>query len=367
MITLNQNQKQIYPVFLGARLYEQDFEQLVYETLASLIHFQVRAFKKNSMKQRRRVVFGFNEVKRYAQVDKVLMIVLAADTNIQIVQENEWLRHQYKCHAPIVVALDRRAMGSLLGCRSEASICAVISADGAYESFHKVIERNKALEESFTKELTIDHFWFVCYYGHEGLLGYFKEMPGLNCELVFEGMTPLFVAIKGLGNVAMITRLIDEFECDVSLRDFGLNTALHLACERGCVNILKVISNRIPNKESARMRNIKGQNVLQLAIASRKNEIIEIVSKITFWAEKEKDEAVMCACRHTSATALNELMKNEFIPPRGALVEAAKHGSLECVQVLVKLLSSEIHEARAWAKKIGCEPMGRFLSSFPKF
>ena len=352
----------MYPLFLGARFHSADFEQLIQGMLCKLVHFQVRAYKKNPMKQRRRVVFGFREISKYVQVGKVLMLILANDTEITCLHENRWLELRNKCKAPVIVALDRRAMGSLLGRHTEASICAIISADGVYEDFHKAIEFSQKLEMLFEQSLISEHFWHVCCYGHEKYLGKFREIVGLNRDFVFEGLTPLFAAIKGLGSAEMIQKLIADFNCDYSLRDFGLNTSLHLACEKGDLDIVKVVGRYI-FKEQAHTRNIFNDTALIIAVKSKKESIIEFMIKHFEWSAEEKREALLIACKLANDESLKALLKNDWPVPQKALVEAAKHGSLACVQLLVQYHRNEIEEAMEWATRISCEPMVNYLNS----
>jgi ankyrin repeat protein/GTPase SAR1 family protein len=64
----------------------------------------------------------------------------------------------------------------------------------------------------------------------------------INAQDRLKNTPLLLVAMEGKENVALT--LIGEYNCDISIKNYSGKTALHYACERGCLNLVKKLAHK---------------------------------------------------------------------------------------------------------------------------
>jgi ribosomal protein L7Ae-like RNA K-turn-binding protein len=355
----------MFPIFLAPRMFDEDFEILVREFLQELVLFQKRAYKKNPQKQKRRVVFGFRECRKALELEnRGKMIIVARDVSIQTLIENEFNEIK-KTQLPLIVGLTKRELGSIIGGRGEASIATIINAEGSYEKFHQIREKSLELKAKYLLNgIEIDHFWHICAFGHLRALNEMKKFKSeINLEYVNEGMTGLFACIRGLGELEMIKRLIEDWKCDYSLSDFNGNNILHLAVHRNELEIVKYCNSLLSRNLFWKKRNTQKRNVILEAISVKIPENIQVFADANFWNIEEQKEAVLAASKFSISSPLEVLINNCFEIPGESLVEAARHNSYNNVQLLLPIIHDKerIKEAFDWAKRLESDPMANFI------
>ncbi|CAG2170583.1 unnamed protein product, partial [Oppiella nova] len=145
----------------------QSIDQLVVNLLSDLVLFQDRMFSKDPIKAktRKRLTFGFNEVTKYANINKIKLLVIAPDIEkiesrgglddslsalISITQNNG---------IPIVFALNRYKLGRICKKKGYVSCVGVLNYDGSQDNFKQLLslceternEYNSVFEESLNK------------------------------------------------------------------------------------------------------------------------------------------------------------------------------------------------------------------------
>ena len=130
-----------YREYCGQRLTEE-VDKSVISLLTDLVSFQDRMYLRDPLKAkiRKRLCFGFNEVTKYAKLNKIKLLVIAPDvekiesrgglddylsTLINICDQNA---------IPIVFALNRRRLGIVCKKKGSVSCVAVLNCDGTQVS-----------------------------------------------------------------------------------------------------------------------------------------------------------------------------------------------------------------------------------------
>lgn len=134
----NSGQPRKYATLLS----NDNVKPLLMEMLGELMRLQKRAVEDKNAKARRRLVLGLREVARGIRAHKVKLVVMANNLDEygaidQKLQEILDLAHAEA--VPVFFELSKRALGKAVGKSIKVSVVGVQNADGAYQSFKKLI------------------------------------------------------------------------------------------------------------------------------------------------------------------------------------------------------------------------------------
>jgi len=127
--------------------FPREQETMVADLISTLLHFQIRAYKKDPYKAKktRRLVLGLREVTKAVRLKKAKLVILAR--NLEVFEEEDGLGNQVSTLVGearangifVVLALTRAGLGKILRGGIQMGAVAVVDFSGAEEKFRTVM------------------------------------------------------------------------------------------------------------------------------------------------------------------------------------------------------------------------------------
>jgi len=138
--------KQHQPMEMPGVHFPRENEKMVSDLISDLLHFQIRAYKKDPYKAKksRRLVLGLREVAKAVRLKKAKMVVLAR--NLEVFEEEDGLSNQVHVLVQeaqqngilLLIALTRASLGRILGGGKQMGAVAIVDFSGAEEKYRAV-------------------------------------------------------------------------------------------------------------------------------------------------------------------------------------------------------------------------------------
>lgn len=126
--------------------FPREHETMVSDLISALLHFQIRAYKKDPYKAKktRRLVLGLREVAKAVRLKKAKLVVLAR--NLEVFEEEDGLSNQVHVLVQeakengilLLIALTRASLGKILGGGKQMGAVAIVDFSGAEEKYRAV-------------------------------------------------------------------------------------------------------------------------------------------------------------------------------------------------------------------------------------
>lgn len=138
--------KQHQPMEIPGVHFPRENETMVSDLISDLLHFQIRAYKKDPYKAKktRRLVLGLREVAKAVRLKKAKLVVLAR--NLEVFEEEDGLSNQVhflvqEAQAKeilLLIALTRASLGKILGGGKQMGAVAIVDFSGAEDKYRAV-------------------------------------------------------------------------------------------------------------------------------------------------------------------------------------------------------------------------------------
>lgn len=138
--------KQHRPMEIPGVRFPREHETTVSDLISALLHFQIRAYKKDPYKAKktRRLVLGLREVAKAVRLKKAKLVVLAR--NLEVFEEEDGLSNQVHVLVQeaqengilLLIALTRASLGKILGGGKQMGAVAIVDFSGAEEKYRAV-------------------------------------------------------------------------------------------------------------------------------------------------------------------------------------------------------------------------------------